>query len=118
MGLLLLKQRSFSFGGSIAVGLFLGSSVHGIFTVVFGANELEDGLFVVARALEVSFLFDDVVDGINFRQLDEGLLFSKVGAGILSRNRAFRRRGGACGLILESESLEIILFFRTFFLHQ
>lgn len=63
-------------------------------------------------------MLDDVVDGIDLGQLDEGLLPSKVSAGVLSRNGAFGGRRGACGLILDVERLEIILFFRTSFLHQ
>ena len=86
LSLLLFEEGSFSFRGSVGVGLFFGPSVHRIFAVVFGANKFKDGLVVVGGALEVPFLFDHVVDGINFRQLDEGLLFSKVGAGILPRN--------------------------------
>ena len=67
LSLLLLEKRSFSFELSRSCWLFTWSSVHGIFSIESGTNKVENSLFVIIWTLEVAFMFDDVVNGINFR---------------------------------------------------
>jgi len=73
---------------------------------------------VLFATFEVSPLSDYVGDWINFRQFNERFLFAEVSAGVLPLNRRFHRGGSADRVIMSSESLETIAFFRTSVFHS
>ncbi len=71
-----------------------------------------------SAALQVPLVANDGLERVDFWQLDERFLFSKVVTGVLPGQGCFSRRWGTNGLILDFDSLEIALFVGTSFLHQ
>ena len=81
------------------------------------SNEVEDGRFVLPAVFQVAFLLDDVVNGVNFGQLDQVLLFAEVGASALPLDRHLHGGWRADRGVMGSEGLETIIFFRTSVFH-
>lgn len=69
-------------------------------------------------AFQVAFVFRESGSLQDFGKLDDGLLFSKVGAGVVARDRCLGGGSGADGVILLAKLIEIVSLFGTSFFHR
>ena len=65
-------------------GVLIRFFILGHAAVIFHANQIESGIVIDGATLNIAFLFENVVNGKDFRQFDEGFFYPEIVECILS----------------------------------